>query len=295
MLVNKFLTSTAVRAVAGEATGAAATGAVAGAAAAGPAAAAAAPAPFAALPADVMTFLTGQGVADVPSLATKFKDVSTRLGGSVELPKPDATLEQRAPFYEKVRPAKADDYQFALPQGLPEGFPYDQELAKGARTAFHKLGLDPVQAKGVHDWYVENMAGGFKNSVAETVKAEENAHNAVVAKWGAPETDTYKTNMQLAGRAAKELGVMDSLKAHGLLSADGGIKDASIAFALAHVGGALYKEDSTPRNGGAAMGVNPWAKETWNETQQGDIYKADKARASSLITAAGLKPADFGL
>ncbi len=39
--------------------------------------------------------------------------------------------------------------------------------------------------------------------------------------------------------------------------------------------------------GGGAGGDNPWTDAHWNRTKQGDIYKADKARAEQMAKAAG--------
>ena len=42
-------------------------------------------------------------------------------------------------------------------------------------------------------------------------------------------------------------------------------------------------------SGGAGHGENPWKKDTFNLTKQGQIYKQDPARARSLMAAAGVK------
>lgn len=250
--------------------------------------------PFSALPEPDRKFLGDLKIAALPDVVTALRDRETRLGASIELPKPDATLEQRKALYEKVRPKDAAAYEFALPKDLPQEFPYSAELATTARSTFHGLGLDPVQAKGVHDWYVTESAKQFKAQVDAVAAQEATQHEALVKKWGAPDSDTYKSNLALAGVAATKLGIMDSLKSRGVLSADGGVRDAAIVNALAEVGKALFKEGGAPGLGELAPSVNPWAKETWNETQQGQIMKADKARAKAMIQAAGKNPIDYG-
>ena len=44
-----------------------------------------------------------------------------------------------------------------------------------------------------------------------------------------------------------------------------------------------------PAGGGDPKGDNPWAKETFNLTKQGEIYKNNPAQAKELMAAAGIK------
>lgn len=41
------------------------------------------------------------------------------------------------------------------------------------------------------------------------------------------------------------------------------------------------------RNGGVVGGVNPWAHDTWNMTQQGELIRSDRAKAERLAKQAG--------
>lgn len=54
----------------------------------------------------------------------------------------------------------------------------------------------------------------------------------------------------------------------------------------------LFKNDKQtqydPKGGGGAADVNPWAKDTFNLTKQGEIYKEDPAKAKELMQAAGI-------
>ena len=43
------------------------------------------------------------------------------------------------------------------------------------------------------------------------------------------------------------------------------------------------------RSGGAGNGDNPWKKDTFNLTRQGQVFQKDPARARSLMAAAGVK------
>lgn len=44
-----------------------------------------------------------------------------------------------------------------------------------------------------------------------------------------------------------------------------------------------------PAGGGDPKGDNPWAKDTFNLTKQGEIYKNNPAQAKELMAAAGIK------
>lgn len=58
--------------------------------------------------------------------------------------------------------------------------------------------------------------------------------------------------------------------------------------------GFLFKTDKVdthydPNSGGAPTGINPFAKETYNLTQQGKLLKENPALAKELMAAAGFK------
>lgn len=59
-------------------------------------------------------------------------------------------------------------------------------------------------------------------------------------------------------------------------------EDKTYSHLFAEKGGAY-----TPKSGGGGSDVNPWAKETFNLTKQGEIYKSDPARAKVLMQEAG--------
>jgi hypothetical protein len=96
-------------------------------------------------------------------------------------------------------------------------------------------------------------------------------------------------------RAAHQLGLKDALVKGGLLTADGGVRNATLAFALARVGKELFSEDSFATGDGAGVISNPWAKETSNLTEQGRLVRQDPDKARALIRAAGQNPATYGL
>ena len=60
-------------------------------------------------------------------------------------------------------------------------------------------------------------------------------------------------------------------------------EDKTYSHLFAEKGGAY-----TPKGGSGSSDVNPWAKETFNLTKQGEIYKNDPAKAKVLMQEAGM-------
>lgn len=52
----------------------------------------------------------------------------------------------------------------------------------------------------------------------------------------------------------------------------------------------MFRQEAaySPAGGAAAATVNPWKKDTFNMTKQGEILKADPAQAKELMAAAGI-------
>ena len=60
-------------------------------------------------------------------------------------------------------------------------------------------------------------------------------------------------------------------------------EDKTYSHLFAEKGGAY-----TPKGGSGSSDVNPWAKETFNLTKQGEIYKNNPAKAKVLMQEAGM-------
>ena len=60
-------------------------------------------------------------------------------------------------------------------------------------------------------------------------------------------------------------------------------EDKTYSHLFAEKGGAY-----TPKGGSGSSDVNPWEKETFNLTKQGEIYKNDPAKAKVLMQEAGI-------
>lgn len=260
---------------------------------------------FAALDEDTRTWLQTKGLADVTSLAKSARESEKLLGNAVRIPGKDATPEEREAFLNKLgRPEKPDGYQFTVPKDLPEGLPYDGERAKAFAAKAHALGIPQDAAAGLHDWFMQDSVNAFKGMGEASAAAMQERGAAetekLVKEWGPLEGDTARANFEIADKVFTQvpggqdfLAELQSLK---LVGPNKEILSAPIAKMLASIGTALYTEDGVLRGKPDYVG-NPFDKKapSFNLTEAMAIAKADPDRAFSYITAAGLKPEEFGL
>ena len=185
-------------------------------------------------------------IQDLDGLAKSFINAQRLVGvNKVELPGENATPDQLSDFHSQLgRPDSADGYQFEAPEGLPDGFNYDENLAGAFRESAFKAGLTPQQAKIVHDDYVKDVAQGVSEMLEADSKAVRDANTAIRKEWG----DNYDNNVNETLRAIQFMGgpdFLNALKATGAMTADGAIKSAPMAFAL-HKVASLLTEDALP-------------------------------------------------
>lgn len=245
---------------------------------------------------DNRTLVEAKQWKSIDDAIKSYRDLEAHASKAVKVPGADAAAEEWNAFYDKLgRPDSPDKYELKLnTEAVPQDFPYDEQSAIEFRTWAHEAGLTPHQAQILHDKFVAHQAGGFSSMREQAVQAEGNAHREIVSQWGDPDTDGYKHNLEYASRAISQLGLKDSLVKGGILSPQGAVLDANVAFALSKVGKEMYGEDSTHTNAGGSLS-NPFSEEHFNLTQQGKLIRSDPGKAAALIRAAGKKPADYGL
>lgn len=260
--------------------------------------------PFADLDADTRDWLGKRNVKTPLEAAKLAREQASLLGNAIRIPGEKASDEEREAFLNKLgRPPKADEYAFTVPESLPENMPYDGERATTFKNFAHAQGLTQKQAAAIHDWYVENAVNDFSNAAAaddarkaEIAKAET---EKLEKRWGPMSGETAKANLAFADRALRETGgeeMVASLKKWGLMTEDGVIQDETIAVAFAKIGTAFFREGDIPPGGTNTEIGNPFEEgPNFNVTKQHMLIKNDRGKALSLITAAGKKPADFGL
>lgn len=185
-------------------------------------------------------------------------------------------------------------------------------------------GLTEDQAKAVMEIYTDEMKGLIPksrfdevneqlktaNATIETLKKDNKDNEALQA-----EVTKYKNQVSELEKAAadtqKTYALKERLKEAGVVDADyviykqGGLdkftfdkegKPIGVEDALKPLKESsphLFKTDKpggyNPAGGGNPPTGNPFAKETWNMTEQGKLFKADPAQARQLAAAAGVK------
>jgi hypothetical protein len=240
---------------------------------------------------------------DPASLVKAARESDRIASGSLQVPKADADQETWDKFYTKLgRPETAEGYTFNAPKEMPENMPYDGDAATWLKGVAHKLGLSASQAAGLHDDYVEfqsgragDLAGASQQALGERV-AE--SISTMTEKWGPMDGGTFKMNVELADRFFKAVDVSGDLKGElnsaGLIGENGEILSASLAFAFANAGAAIYAEgDAFNFNDGQTLEGNPFEKD--NLTAIMALVKADPDKARDLARAAGKPLAQYGL
>lgn len=141
---------------------------------------------FAGLPAELageksLQAFKGKSVGD---FAKSFVEAQKIIGGSIRLPKADATPEDKAKtlvdIYTKLgRPESADKYIVNLPK-INDGALLSDEHTKEFYGVAHKLGLNSEQLQGIMDWY-----GGYLNGLTPNYEAlKKEGYEALKAEYG---------------------------------------------------------------------------------------------------------------
>jgi hypothetical protein len=251
---------------------------------------------MAGLESDNRPLVEAKGWKSANDAIKSYRELETRLGQTLSVPGKDATPEDWNKLYARLgRPERATDYELKVDRSaLPAEMPYDETFAVEFRNWAHEAGLNARQVQLMHDRYTAKFADGFKQHASKLVSEQETAHRELTAKWGDKQSESYKREVELMSRAARNLGIADALKQGGLITADGGIRNAALALALARVGKELFAEDSFATGDGGALS-NPWDMRSVNVTEQGRLVRSDPNKARALIRAAGRDPATYGL
>ncbi len=229
-----------------------------------------------------------KGWDSADKIVESYRNLESKIGDSLRPPGDDASPEEWQAFYGRLgRPDTATDYEFAMPDGLTEDFPYDAESAGRFAEWAHEAGLSPRQAQGLHDRFVQDMSGRFSASQQEDVSAIDEAHATLVEAWGESTTEGYRRNVDLANRALRELGgeaLAGSLISRGAISTEGAIIDPAIGLMLQKAGERLFSEDKV--FGANAAASNPFARDAENITEQGRLLRNDPELARTFIRGA---------
>ena len=238
-------------------------------------------------------------------------EFNKRQGLPEGVPGADADPEHLAKFYDTVgRPAEPAGYEFAVPEGTPDDFPYDSNAAESFKQAAHANGLRPEQAAGLHDWFVQQQAEVFTQTQGEAADKTEadqqaqakmlrNATAELEKAFDAPAgSETFNSHLEYAQRFFRENGhnelTEEMLRIGALVEGPDGsrqIASPRLFAAFAEAGRLLYAEGGRhDGDRGFLDRDNPWKEgKTFNVTRQHLIKSKDPARAARLQAAAGYK------
>lgn len=190
---------------------------------------------------------------------------------------------------EALAPKTAAEYNFKKPENLPTGANYNDTFAGTFKTWAHELKLTNDQAAHIHDKFMEfasaemtTAAKAHQTALSDAIVSSE---KTLKKEWGAPESAVFTQNIELARRAMANLGIADDMKAAGVITDVGGVPtvtNAKMLMALAKVGSAMFKEDSTFGKS-ATDASNPFDPATLNLKAQGELFTSDPARAAMWI------------
>lgn len=224
---------------------------------------------------------------------TSYRELEKLQGSSLKRPADDAPETEWNAFYSKVgRPEKADAYEFKRPEGLPSDLPYDEALAGSFKTWAHQAGLNGRQAQALHDQFALAQAEQAKSHMTALTKAVETTADALVKEWGPQDSEGFKTKHELANRALKKLGLVESFQKSGIILKDNALTDPALAMAFAQIGEKMFAEDSID-GGDAPGGDNPFKDGAFNLSKITALVKSDPDKARRLAREAGKNPDEW--
>lgn len=195
-----------------------------------------------------------------------------------------------------------------------------KEILEKAAVTDGKLDVDAVM-KQVNAEFPKHAVPkqDFNNKVAELKTANDTiadlkkagADNGELQKKITDYESEIKNLKTAADNTRKEYALKDKLKAAGVTDVDyviykqGGLDKFTFDKDGVPVGvddllkpfkesfPHLFKREThggyQPAGGGNPPASNPFAKETWNLTEQGQLFKSDPAQARQLAASAGMK------
>lgn len=141
----------------------------------------------------------------VEALEKAYKELESRVGGSVRIPGDGASAEDWAKFYTRVgRPEAAEGYELPVSQDPGQ----DEVTAGWFKQTVHALGLSKKQAEAF--WKASHeMATERRKAYTDAVqKDQQEKIAALTAKWG----DDYSTKVADANRVAHKFGGPEFVK-----------------------------------------------------------------------------------
>lgn len=150
----------------------------------------------------------GKPISDV---LKSFADAQSLIGGSIRLPKADASPEDKAKalgdIYNKLgRPETPDKYDLGDMPALPESLAWDEKKLADFKAYAHKQGFTNDQTKAALQFYSEQMSG----VVPDNTKVAAESKQALVEHYG--NEQMFSRNLNFAQKTVKEYGDADFIK-----------------------------------------------------------------------------------
>lgn len=167
-----------------------------------------------------------------------------KAGNAVVLPKPDASAEELAKFYDRLgRPSDPSGYKLQVPDGAPKDF------ATAAAAKLHELGLTQKQGEALGAWWNEQANGTLAAQQAAKDQAYQADDLALRTQWGA----AFQQNLVQAQAAVRGLGI-DTPTIDKLQAAMGHKAVMELFHTIgSKMGEATFVSGSRPEGFGAAM------------------------------------------
>ena len=127
---------------------------------------------------------------DLASLVKTTLSLEKKLGTAIQPLADDASDEERRAHYTKQGcPEKAEDYVTPMPEKLPEGMLFSEDIMTAAKNYAHANGVKKEILEGLSKVVIDSQIEMFNKMVADAKekadKAAEEATNKLKGKWGA--------------------------------------------------------------------------------------------------------------
>lgn len=143
---------------------------------------------------------------------TKLKETEGKLANSIPKLGENPTEEEVSSFRKAVGiPETPDGYEFVRPD-LPEGIEVSKEIESAFRSKFHDLGIPAQAGKELYNYYMNFWLGALKADGEAKMQAVEEGIANLEKEWGSRDSEQYKANMTLMGRAVDKFGGGDLKK-----------------------------------------------------------------------------------
>lgn len=143
---------------------------------------------------------------DLPGIIKSFVGQHKLVGSAIQPLKEDATLEQKAEFYQKFGcPKTLEGYELKAPADLPEEMEYREDLMNAMTAIAFSEGasksLIQKMAAGFNQWQIENFKtqkAAMETAIAKTFDDNE---AALKVEWGAD----FDKNVEITNKLTTQI------------------------------------------------------------------------------------------